>query len=100
MDRLHFLRPIHVEEIVVVKAEVTFTGRTSMEVSAEAWAENPWSGKREMATRAHLTFVAVDESGKPRAVLPLRPVTAAEKRRHKEAKQRREARLRETNNPL
>ena len=100
MDRLHFLRPIRVEEIVVVKAEVTFTGRTSMEVSAEAWAENPWTRKREMATRAHLTFVAVDEAGKPRAVPPLRPVTAAEKQRHKEAKQRRAARLRETDNPL
>jgi acyl-CoA hydrolase len=100
MDRLHFLRPIRVEEIVVVKAEVTCTGRTSMEVTAEAWAENPWSRKRELATRAHLTFVAVDEAGRPREVPALRPVTVAEKQRHKEAKRRRAARLRETDKPL
>jgi acyl-CoA hydrolase len=95
MDRLHFLRPIHVEEIVHVIAETVLTGRTSMEVEVEVWAENPWSQERNLATRAYLTFVAVDEEGKPRPVRPIRPVTAAERRRQKGARERREARRRE-----
>lgn len=95
MDRLHFLRPIRVEEVVMVKAETILTGRTSMEVEVEVWAENPWSQEKSLATRAYLTFVAVDEEGKPRQVRPIRPVTAAERRRQKGARERREARLRE-----
>jgi acyl-CoA hydrolase len=95
MDRLHFLRPVRIEEFVIVKAEVSFAAHTSMEVEVEVETENPWTGERAQATHAFLTFVSLDEQGHPRAVPRLLTETAAEKRRFKEAATRRDARLRE-----
>lgn len=95
MDRLHFLRPVHVEEFVIVRAEVGFAAHSSMEVEVEVLSENPWTGERATTTHALLTFVAVDEQGRPRAVPPLLTETAFERRRFKLAAQRREDRLRE-----
>ena len=95
MDRLHFLRPVRAEEFVVVRAEVSFAARTSVEVEVEVLAEDPWTGERAPATHAFLTFVALDEAGRPRRVAPLVLRTAEEKRRFAEAKKRRAARLRE-----
>jgi acyl-CoA hydrolase len=95
MDRLHFLRPVHVEEFVIIKAEVSFAAHTSMEVEVEVFAENPWTGERAQATHAFLTFVALDEAGRPRPVPSLVTETLAEKRRFKQAANRRAARLRE-----
>jgi len=95
MDRLHFLRPVRVEEFVIVKAEVSFAAHTSMEVEVEVLAENPWTGERAQATHAFLTFVALDEQGQPRPVPKLVTETAAEKRRFRQAATRRAARLRE-----
>lgn len=95
MDRLHFLRPVRVDEFVIVRAEVSFAGHTSMEVEVEVLAENPWTGNRARATHAFLTFVALDENGRPREVPPLVVETQAEKRRFAQARKRRAARLRE-----
>lgn len=95
MDRLHFLRPVRVEDFVIVKAEVSFAAHTSMEIEVEVLAENPWTGERAQATHAFLTFVALDESGKPRPVPRLIAETQAERRRFKQAAERRAARLRE-----
>jgi acyl-CoA hydrolase len=41
MDRLHFLRPVRLEEFVIVRAEVSFTARTSLEVEVDVLSENP-----------------------------------------------------------
>ncbi len=95
MDRLHFLRPVHVQEFVIVRAEVSFAAHSSMEVEVNVLSENPWTGERATATHALLTFVAVDEEGRPREVPKLVTVTAFEKRRFQEAARRRKARLRE-----
>jgi acyl-CoA hydrolase len=95
MDRLHFLRPVRVEEFVIVKAEVSFAAHTSMEVEVEVLTENPWTGERSQATHAFLTFVSLDEQGRPRAVPRLVTETAAQKLRFKQAAKRRAARLRE-----
>jgi acyl-CoA hydrolase len=95
MDRLHFLRPVRVEEFVIVRAEVSYTAHTSMEVEVEVQSENPWTGERADATHALLTFVSLDEHGRPRAVPPVEPETAFERKRFAEAARRRLARLRE-----
>jgi acyl-CoA hydrolase len=95
MDRLHFLRPVRVEEFVIVKAEVSFAAHTSMEIEVEVLAENPWTGERSQATHAFLTFVSLDEQGRPRQVPRLITETAAERLRFKQAARRRAARLRE-----
>jgi acyl-CoA hydrolase len=95
MDRLHFLRPVQLGEVVIVQAQVNFAARSSMEVGVRVFAENQLTRERKQATRAYLTFVAVDERGQPREVAPLRPETPDERRRFREARARRAVRLRE-----
>jgi acyl-CoA hydrolase len=96
MDRLHFLTPVNLGEVVTLQAQVNFAGRTSMEVGVRVLAEGrPGDRRKRQATRAYLTFVAVDDDGRPRAIPPLRPQTAEDKRRFREAVERRAVRLRE-----
>jgi acyl-CoA hydrolase len=95
MDRLHFLNPVRLGEIVVLQAQVNFAGKTSMEVGVRVFAENEATLERRQTTRAYLTFVAVDENGRPRDVPPLVLETAQERRRFADAKLRRAVRLRE-----
>ena len=95
MDRLHFLRPVRAEDFVIIRAEVTYTARTSMEVEVAVEAEDPWTGERAATTYALLTFVALDEHGRPRPLPPLVAETAFERKRFAQAARRRRARLRE-----
>jgi acyl-CoA hydrolase len=95
MDELHFLRPIRAGMIVVLKAQVNAAWRSSMEVGVRVEAEEPTTGHREHCCSAYLTFVSLDEAGRPRLVPELDtggdPVL---ERRNREAGARREARLR------
>jgi acyl-CoA hydrolase len=95
MDRLHFLAPVHLGEVVIVQAQVNFAGNTSMEIGVRVFAENQVTGARRQTTRAYLTFVAVDDGGRPRAVPPLHLETAVDRRRFGDAARRRAVRLRE-----
>ena len=95
MDRLHFMHPVHLGEVVILQAQVNFAARTSMEVGVRVLAENPVTFERRQTTRAYLTFVAVDGEGSPRPVPPLLPQTSEERRRFADAKRRRAVRLRE-----
>ena len=95
MDRLHFLRPARLEEFIIVRAEVSYAARTSMEVEVEVLTENPWTGERATTTHAFLTFVAIDEQRRPRPVPALETETAYERRRFQQAAKRRTERLRE-----
>jgi acyl-CoA hydrolase len=95
MDRLHFLTPVRLGEIVILQAQVNFAGTTSMEVGVRVFAEDQATFERRQTTRAYLTFVAVDDAGRPRAVPPLVLETTEEKRRFKDAQRRRAVRLRE-----
>src|SRR5205085_8170607 len=85
MDRLHFIRPIQLGDVVILQAMVNFAAQTSMEVGVRVLAENPDTGRRIQATRAYLTFVGVDAQGRPRPVAPLRPQTRDERRRFRDA---------------
>ncbi|HSS37649.1 MAG TPA: acyl-CoA thioesterase [Polyangia bacterium] len=95
MDRLHFLGPVQLGEVVIVQAQVNFAARTSMEVGVRVLCENQKTAKQRQTTRAYLTFVALDDAGQPREVPPLHPETAQEKRRYADARRRRAVRLRE-----
>ena len=68
MDRLHFLDPVQLGEVVVLQAQVNFAARTSMEVGVRVMCENQTTFTQRQTTRAYLTFVAVDENGRPRPV--------------------------------
>jgi acyl-CoA hydrolase len=94
IDRLDFLTPVHVGEIVVLSAQVNFAARTSMEVGCRVATEDMATRTRRYTTKAYLTFVAVDERGRPRPVEPLTLATPDDHRRHEEAARRRGERLR------
>ena len=94
IDRLDFLSPVRVGEVVLLQAQVNYTSRTSMEVGCRVETEDMRTRTRRYVTKAYLTFVAVDDHGKPRAVTPLSVVTEDDRRRQAEAELRRHARLR------
>jgi acyl-CoA hydrolase len=93
IDFLHFIVPIKIGYAVRIHAEVTYAGRTSMETEIWVDAENTVTGEVRRATTAYLTYVAVDEFGRPRSVPPFVASTNEEKKRLKEAEKRREQRL-------
>jgi acyl-CoA hydrolase len=95
IDRVDFREPIHVGDLVVMKASLNFAGRTSMEVGVRVEAEELITGRRRHTNSAYLTFVAVDRNGRPVEVPPLVPETPDEVRRSAAAQERRRRRLEE-----
>jgi acyl-CoA hydrolase len=93
MDDLDFVCPIHVGDIVVLKASVNYVGKTSIEVGVCVETEDPLSGRRTHAATSYLTFVAIDKNRRPIKVPPLKLETEDEKRRYEKARVRRERRL-------
>ena len=94
IDRLDFLSPVRVGEIVVLQAMVNYAGKTSMEVGCRVETEEMTTGARHYVTKAYLTFVAVDGHGKPRTIPKLELVDDDARRRHADAELRRADRLR------
>jgi acyl-CoA hydrolase len=95
VDRMTFLNPVHVGELLRCVASVNAVWRTSMEVGVRVEAENAVTGEVRATSTAYLTMVAVDENGKPVPVPPLRVEGAVEERRQREAETRRRNRLKE-----
>jgi len=95
IDRLDFHHPVFVGDLLFFKCSLNLVGRTSMEVGVRVESENLLTGAIEHTASAYLTFVALDEKGKPREVPPLILETRDEERRNMEAKKRREVRLAE-----
>jgi len=94
IDRLDFIVPVHVGDIVVLQSMVNFTHRSSMEVGCRVEVEDPASRTRKYTTKAYLTFVAMDKGGSPRPIEPLVLRDAEDERRFASAKERRQRRLR------
>ena len=95
IDRVDFREPIHVGDLVVMKASVNFVGRTSMEVGVRVEAEELLTGRRRHTNSCYLTFVAVDRNGRPIEIPPVVPESPDEVRRFQAAQQRRKVRLQE-----
>ena len=95
MDRMSFLVPIEIGQLVTFTATVNAAWHTSMEVGVRVVAENPRTGELRHASTAYLTMVALDDEGRPTPVPPLAPTTATEERRMREAELRRQHRLAE-----
>jgi len=95
VDRMTFLTPIYIAELVTFRSKVNAAWNTSMEVGVKVEAENPRSGEVRHASTAYLTMVAVDEEGRPMPVPALLPETEDEVRRQREAEVRRKNRLAE-----
>jgi acyl-CoA hydrolase len=93
IDEIVFLHPVPMGSVLVLHASVNFAGRTSMEVGVRVEMESAKSGIRSHCATAYLTFVALDENGRPMPVPPLATESDDERRRAAEAKARREQRL-------
>ena len=95
IDSMIFRQPIKIGDLVILNAEVTYTGRTSIEAEVEVLAENPITGERTHTNTAYLVYVALDDEGKPTAVPPLKAETENERRKLEQAKERQERRLKQ-----
>lgn len=87
-DRVDFIDPVHVGDVVEFDAALTYVGRSSMEVWVRIGAEGLRGGGKRLVGNAYVTMVAVDERGRPVAVRPLRLETADERQRFEEGHQR------------
>ncbi|MDD2533792.1 MAG: acyl-CoA thioesterase [Eubacteriales bacterium] len=92
VDALEFLAPVFLNDLLVLQAEVTWTGKTSIEVRVETFREH-LNGERVLVNRAYFLFVAVDNHGKPREVEPFVPRGPVQLREWDNAITRREHRL-------
>jgi acyl-CoA hydrolase len=95
IDRMTFLHPVHVGELVTCRASVNAAWRTSMEVGVRVEAENPLTGNSRHTSTAYLTMVALDDEGRPTQIPPLEAQSPVEQRRFREADLRRRNRLSE-----
>ena len=93
VDYLDFRSPIRVGDLIILKSSVNRVFHTSMEVGVKVFSENVLTGERKHTSSAYLTFVAVDEDRQPRNIPPLILKTAEDRRRYREAGERRRIRL-------
>jgi acyl-CoA hydrolase len=92
IDRMDFLSPVYIGNLLILKASVNYVGRTSMEIGVRIEAEDPVTGNTIHAGSCFLTYVALDLKGRPTPIDPVIPVTPDEKRRFKQAMRRRKLR--------
>jgi uncharacterized protein (TIGR00369 family) len=95
IDSMTFRQPIRIGDLIILNAEVTYTGRTSLEAEVQVLAENPVTGEQTHTNTAYLVYVALDDEGRPTVVPPLKPKTENEKRKWDQAKARQERRLKQ-----
>src|SRR5574341_336310 len=93
IDSMVFRQPIKLGDLVILNAEVTYAGRTSIEVEVQVLAENPITGEQTHTNTAYLVYVALDDEGRPTTVPPLLSETEEEKRKAAAARERQERRL-------
>lgn len=93
IDSLSFLHPVRIGNLLTLRAEVTYAGRTSVETEVRVEAENMLTGQVTQVASAYVVYVALDEQGRPAPVPPLLPETDPDRCRMEEAGRRREARL-------
>ncbi|MCG8419370.1 MAG: acyl-CoA thioesterase [Proteobacteria bacterium] len=93
IDRLDFLEPVRLGNVVLLQAQVNYVHRTSMEVGCRVEIEHPLTRQLRYATKAYLTFVAIDGESKKRPVPTLELVTDEDRRRFAAAEKRRIDRL-------
>lgn len=99
MDSMTFEEPVYVGNLVVVHAQVTWTGRTSIETEVSIKAEDVLTGEVRRISTAYFVYVAIDENGRPAPVRPLELRTREQRERWAAAEERRERRMRRRHVP-
>jgi uncharacterized protein (TIGR00369 family) len=95
IDSMVFRHPIRVGDLVLLSAQVTNVGHTSLEVEVQVEAENPTTGERARTNTAYLVYVALDDAGHATEVPPLITETEDDRRRQADARRRQAHRLAE-----
>ncbi|HWR59038.1 MAG TPA: acyl-CoA thioesterase [Thermodesulfovibrionales bacterium] len=95
IDRLDFLHPVFVGDLLFFRSSLNMVGRTSMEIGVRVEAENLVTGEIRRTASAYLTYVSLDKDGRPQEAPPVILETEEEIRRNQEARTRRETRLAE-----
>jgi len=93
VDSMTFRQPIKIGDLVTLTAEVTYTGRTSMEAEVHVQAENPITGVKTHTNNAYLVYVALGDDGQPVTIPQISAETPQEQQRLDAAKQRQALRL-------
>lgn len=93
VDHVDFRHPVHIGDLIILKSSVNRVFHTSMEVGVKIYSEKALTGERQHTSSAYVTFVALDEQGKPKPIPPVVPGTSDEKRRYEQAEGRRRYRL-------
>ena len=93
IDAMTFMQPVSIGHLLTMTAEVTYVGRTSLEVRVSVIAEDPLSGQRVHTNWAYLVYVAIDATGRPTEVPPLVAETEEEQIRMERASERQKQRL-------
>jgi acyl-CoA hydrolase len=93
VDSLVFREPIKIGDLVILNAEVTYAGHTSMESEVQVVAENPITGERTHTNTAYLVYVALDDEGRPTTIPALILETDEETKRMEQAKKRQAYRI-------
>jgi len=93
VDQVDFREPIHLGELVTMYAMVNYVHRTSLEIGVRVEAENLVTGVIRHTNSCYLTFVAIDDDGRPVEVPPLEPQSEVERARYAAAERRRAHRL-------
>ncbi len=88
VDQLDFLAPAKMGDIMILKSSVNFTGGSSMEVGVRIESENPKTGNTRHTVSAYLTFVSLNENGKPQKISDVNPETEIEQTRFSEGRER------------
>ena len=88
VDQLDFLAPAKMGDIMILKSSVNFTGSSSMEVGVRIESENPKTGNTCHTVSAYLTFVSLNENGKPQKILDVKPETEIEHARFSAGRER------------
>jgi len=97
VDRIDFHHPVKLGDAVILTASINRVFTTSMEVGVKVYAQNFREGTKIHTNTAYLTFVSVDNDGKPVEAIDEIPETEDEKRRYDEALTRRQNRLKDRN---
>ncbi len=93
VDNVSFSRPLKIGDIVTISAKMTRSFNSSMEIFVEVYKENFRQHEKVKCNEAFLTFVALDDDGRPVAVPQIEPESEEEQRRFVSALRRRELRL-------
>src|SRR5262249_901959 len=68
MDDIDFLHPVKVGHLAILRAQVEYVGRSSLEVGVRVWGEDVTTGERTVTLNSHLLYVSVDDDIRPRPV--------------------------------